>query len=820
MAYDTALASTHRGQTPKLATANHPRGTMGKKRRRPAGTGAGPLRGDTLLVNRVHALLDGAEVGAEEDGAPKLTSERAYELLLQKHREYARKSEKGVRQLLSALIIERRQASSRPASPAGGDNESDDSDNDADGDTEDKHNMLNGGLYAAQRKKTRLEQAQQRQQAQEQDRQPVKAKSRKRAIPKSGQLPILPAGDGFGVQAQRPGVRFKDMGGIDSCIKDIRELCAYPLVHPELYEHLGVDPPRGVLLHGPPGSGKTMLARAIAGELDVAFYSISAPEIVSGMSGESEQKLRGLFDAARVNAPAIIFIDEIDAITGKRESSSRGMERRIVAQLLTCMDSLRREVEADDEDLDPNAVASETKEGRAADGTSSGAVLVIGATNRPDALDPALRRAGRFDREIAMGIPDTPARAKILQCLSSRMRLAGDFDFEEVARLTPGFVGADLDALCKEAAVLAVNRVFHSLGSDKTEIGSVDQMREPFSPDQLEPVFVQMSDFLEAVGKVQPSAKREGFATVPSVTWDDIGSLGDIREELSMAITEPIRHPERFRAMGLTAPMGVLLYGPPGCGKTLTAKAIANSSGSNFISVKGPELLNKYVGESERAVRQVFARARTSAPCVVFFDELDALCPRRGSDGSNGVSERVVNQLLTEMDGLEERREVFVIAATNRPDIIDPAILRPGRLDKLLYVPLPTSKDRVSILKTCARKTPMDGSVDLESVGCSPRLERFSGADLNALVKEAAMNALRRIRIEETQKKASEDADAGEAMMVDAGDAVQTSCQTRVNADDFEKAMNSIRPSISEKDQLLYRSMESAPLSNTLDATS
>lgn len=767
------------------------------KRRRPQASAVGPLRGDSLLVNRINALLDGAEVDSEGEGS-KLTSDKAYELLVQKHREYARKSEKAIKQLLSSIIIDRRQASNSTKSTSGDPSGADaddaevSSDSEAEADVPDMHNMLNGGLYAANRKKSRLEAVaaaadkKQQQQQTPGKRQPLKGRSKSNQQMRS-MFKNAGNSDSFGVQAQRPGVRFKDMGGIDNCIKDIRELCAYPLVHPELYAHLGVEPPRGVLLHGPPGSGKTMLARAIAGELDVAFYSVSAPEIVSGMSGESEQKLRGLFEAARANAPAIIFIDEIDAITGKRDSSSRGMERRIVAQLLTCMDSIGHNSEAD---------ATEDAEDSAEDDSKSSAVLVIGATNRPDSLDPALRRAGRFDREIAMGIPDTPSRCKILQCLSTKMRLEGDFDFEEIARLTPGFVGADLDALCKEAAVISVNRVFHSLGADNDPVRSVDTMREPFSQEQLDPVFMKMDDFLEAVGKVQPSAKREGFATVPSVTWDDIGSLGDIREELSMAITEPIRHPERFRAMGLTAPMGVLLYGPPGCGKTLTAKAIANSSGSNFISVKGPELLNKYVGESERAVRQVFSRARTSAPCVVFFDELDALCPRRGSDGSNGVSERVVNQLLTEMDGLEERREVFVIAATNRPDIIDPAILRPGRLDKLLYVPLPTPKDRVDILKTCARKTPIDSSVDLESIGVSPLLERFSGADLNALVKEAAMNALRRMRHEET---------------------IDSSSACIVTPPDFEKAMGSIRPSISEKDQLLYRSMESSPLGDTVN---
>mmetsp|Transcript_19058 Transcript_19058/g.37401 ORF Transcript_19058/g.37401 Transcript_19058/m.37401 type:complete len:478 (-) Transcript_19058:984-2417(-) len=466
------------------------------KRRRPQASAVGPLRGDSLLVNRINALLDGAEVDSEGEGS-KLTSDKAYELLVQKHREYARKSEKAIKQLLSSIIIDRRQASNSTKSTSGDPSGADaddaevSSDSEAEADVPDMHNMLNGGLYAANRKKSRLEAVaaaadkKQQQQQTPGKRQPLKGRSKSNQQMRS-MFKNAGNSDSFGVQAQRPGVRFKDMGGIDNCIKDIRELCAYPLVHPELYAHLGVEPPRGVLLHGPPGSGKTMLARAIAGELDVAFYSVSAPEIVSGMSGESEQKLRGLFEAARANAPAIIFIDEIDAITGKRDSSSRGMERRIVAQLLTCMDSIGHNSEAD---------ATEDAEDSAEDDSKSSAVLVIGATNRPDSLDPALRRAGRFDREIAMGIPDTPSRCKILQCLSTKMRLEGDFDFEEIARLTPGFVGADLDALCKEAAVISVNRVFHSLGADNDPVRSVDTMREPFSQEQLDPVFVKMDDF-------------------------------------------------------------------------------------------------------------------------------------------------------------------------------------------------------------------------------------------------------------------------------------------------------------------------------------
>jgi ribosome biogenesis ATPase len=422
------------------------------------------------------------------------------------------------------------------------------------------------------------------------------------------------------------------------------------------------------------------------------------------MSGESEQTLRQLFDQALVHAPSIIFIDEIDAITPKREVASRGMEKRIVAQLLTLTDGLSASFES-----------------------MGKPVIVIGATNRPNDLDPALRRAGRFDREIGLGIPDMAARAHILRVLTSKMRLrsttrddetgsepwttcARKMDFDELARRTPGFVGADLVSVTKEAAVLAVNRIFSTLHHKTKEVihndsghhghvsDTIRSVTVPFTREELAPLQVDFEDFLAAIPKVQPSAKREGFATIPDVSWQDVGALVSVRAQLVVSILHPLQHPERFEALGLRMPAGVLLYGPPGCGKTLLAKAIANESRANFISIKGPELLDKYVGESERAVRQVFDRARASSPCIVFFDELDALCPRRGlSEGGNGVSERVVNQLLTEMDGLEARKNVVVIAATNRPDIIDPAMLRPGRLDKLLYVPLPTPSDRFQV---------------------------------------------------------------------------------------------------------------------------
>uniref|UniRef100_K3WFD0 AAA+ ATPase domain-containing protein n=1 Tax=Globisporangium ultimum (strain ATCC 200006 / CBS 805.95 / DAOM BR144) TaxID=431595 RepID=K3WFD0_GLOUD len=609
------------------------------------------------------------------------------------------------------------------------------------------------------------------------------------------------ADESSGFVVSRPNTRYSDFGGIQAILQEVKELIEYPLTHPEVYAHLGVEPPRGILLHGPPGTGKTMLANAIAGESGACFLRISAPEIVSGMSGESEQKLRELFDEAIANAPSIIFIDEIDAITPKRETSQRGMEKRIVAQLLTSTDSLSLE------------------------NTGGKPVLIIGATNRPDALDSALRRAGRFDREICLGIPDEDARERILQVLSQKMKLDGAFDFRAIARRTPGFVGADLVSLTKEAAVIAVNRIFSTMLATKpatpvlavepesstsneeqpqvveaptlTEEEQVKQKQAaadgirskvtPFTPSQLAPLSITMDDFLQAVAKVQPSSKREGFATIPDVTWADIGALASVRDELVLSILHPIQNPERFEALGLKMPAGVLLYGPPGCGKTLLAKAIANESGANFISIKGPELLDKYVGESERAVRQVFQRARASSPCVVFFDELDALAPRRsggaGSEGGNGVSERVVNQLLTEMDGLDSRKNVFVIAATNRPDIIDPAMLRPGRLDKLLYVNLPVASDRLAILKTVTKNSRVDPVVSLHAIAHDPRCEGFSGADLSALVREAGISALRE---------------------TDLTTATELSIQMR----HFDKAFETVFPSVSRADQRMFDKMK------------
>ncbi|XP_032408521.1 nuclear valosin-containing protein-like isoform X2 [Xiphophorus hellerii] len=598
-------------------------------------------------------------------------------------------------------------------------------------------------------------------------------------------------------ELQFPSLRFEDVGGNEEILTEVCKLLVH-MRHPEVYQHLGMVPPRGFLLHGPPGCGKTLLAQAVAGELQIPMLKVSAPELVSGVSGESEQKLRELFDMAATSSPCIMFIDEIDAITPKREVASKDMERRIVAQLLTCMDDL-------------NSL------------TVTAQVLVIGATNRPDSLDPALRRAGRFDREICLGIPDEAARLGILKTLCRKLTLPDGFDYQQLARLTPGYVGADLMALCREAAMAAVNRVLletrpappgppqnsaaEPSGSTEPEAGGEEQQpgelgrlldllraTETLTEQQLAGLSILMSDFRDALVRVQPSAKREGFATVPDVTWENVGALQNIREELTMAILAPVRSPEQFRALGLSAPSGVLLAGPPGCGKTLLAKAVANESGLNFISVKGPELLNMYVGESERAVRQVFQRGRNSAPCVIFFDEIDALCPRR-SGHESGASVRVVNQLLTEMDGLETRRQVFIMAATNRPDIIDPAVLRPGRLDKTLYVGLPCAADRHAILLTVTKggtRPQLEPDVRLEEVAFDERCNSFSGADLTALVREASVNALK------AYMKSQHHAHTHPAGCAAA---------LRVSRQNFEDAFKTVRPSVSRKDQLMYEQL-------------
>lgn len=573
-------------------------------------------------------------------------------------------------------------------------------------------------------------------------------------------------------KAETSDLRYADLGGIEVVLEEIRDLVERPFRFPQLYKHLGVEPPRGILLHGPPGSGKTCLALAIAGELSIPIIKVSAPEMVSGMSGESEERIRELFEQARQCAPCILFLDEIDAITPKREQAQREMERRIVAQLLTCMDDL---------------------------GRSGALVMVIGATNRPDSLDPALRRAGRFDRELRLSIPTEGARLRILQVLCQKLRLAGSINLVSIARNTPGYVGADLKALTQEAASVSINRLF--------SVPSISSLLETNALG--DEVAIEEEDFMVAMKKIQPSAQREGFAVVPDTRWEDIGALQKVRGELRMAIVEPIRHPEKFSAVGITAPAGVLLWGPPGCGKTLLAKAVANESHSNFISVKGPELLNKYVGESERAVRQVFERARHSAPCVVFFDELDALCPRR-SDEADSATSRVVNQLLTEMDGLEGRRNVFILAATNRPDMIDPAIIRPGRLDKMLYVNLPSAEERVEILKAISRTTPWSRDVDLDAIARDPRCNGYSGADLAALIREASLEAVREsIATEQnTSLSAINIKESEDAMMdIEHQNINEMTTSLLVTSRHLDLAYGRVMPSVSERDLASYEAL-------------
>jgi ribosome biogenesis ATPase len=576
-------------------------------------------------------------------------------------------------------------------------------------------------------------------------------------------------------------VTFKDLGGMDEVINEIMEVI-YPLYHPQIYPWLGVQPIKGILLHGPPGCGKTKLAHAIASETGVPFYKISATEVVSGVSGESEENIRALFAKASKTSPSIIFIDEIDAISAKRETLQREMERRIVTQLLTCMDESHQTMRSGDQASDAETCRKK----------NSGHVLVIGATNRPDSLDPALRRPGRFDREIFLGVPDENARAEILSVLASGLRLEGSFDFKKVAKCTPGFVGADLAALTREAASVAIKRIIASRNSQNASecegIKICEELwwKKAWTQEEMINLSITMADFEEAASKVQPSTRREGFSTIPNVKWDDVGALSSLRKDFDLYIVRRIKHPDDYETLGMDLDNGFLLYGPPGCGKTLVAKAVANEAGANFIHIKGPELLNKYVGESELAVRTIFTRARTCSPCILFFDEVDALTTRRGKDGG-WVVERLLNQLLIEMDGAEKRKGVFVIGATNRPEVMDPAVLRPGRFGKLLLVPLPDAEGRVSILKALVRNKPLATDVDLNYIGQSQACENFSGADLAALVNEACMSALQ----EKITAVAEADSDIRQDVL-------------SVHLSHFEQAFNRVRPSVSKEQRHYY----------------
>ena len=502
-----------------------------------------------------------------------------------------------------------------------------------------------------------------------------------------------------------PRTTYEDIGGLKEEIQRLREMVELPMRHPEIFQRLGIDPPKGVLLHGPPGCGKTLLARAVANESDANFFSINGPEIMSKFYGESEARLREIFQQAEKNAPAIIFIDELDAIAPKREEVTGEVERRVVAQLLALLDGL----------------------------TGRGNVIVIGATNRPNALDPALRRPGRFDREIEIGIPDKQGRYEILQIHTRGMPLAPDVDLKKLAEMTHGYTGADLAALCRETAMKALRRY----------LPEIDLEQERIPPSVLEKMEVKMEDFINAYREITPTAMREVAIEVPTVHWDDIGDLEEVKQELKESVEWPLKNPEVFKRMGITPPKGILLFGPPGCGKTLLARAVATESEANFISIKGPEVFSKWVGESEKAIREVFRKARMSAPAIVFFDEIDALVPRRGAGyADSGVTERVISQLLTEIDGIEPLQEVIILAATNRPDILDPAVLRPGRLDRMIYVPEPNEEGRYQIFKIHTKNMPLAEDVDLRELA---RLTKgYSGADIESVCREAALIALRR----------------------------------------------------------------------------
>jgi len=531
-------------------------------------------------------------------------------------------------------------------------------------------------------------------------------------------------------------VTYEDIGGLHEEIQRIREMVELPLRHPELFQRLGIEPPRGVFLYGPPGCGKTLLAKAVANESDANFYVISGPEIMSKFYGESEARLREIFQKAQETAPSIVFIDEMDAIAPKREEVTGEVERRVVAQLLSLMDGM---------------------------GTR-GNIIVIGATNRPNAIDPALRRPGRFDREIEIGVPDKAGRNEIVQIHTRNMPLAEDVDIKRLSDITHGYTGADISSLSREAAMKALRRYMPEI--------NLEEERVP--PEILDRMVVQEDDFLSAYREITPTAMREVYVEVPSVHWKEVGGLEKIKTELEQSVEWPLKKPEVFKRMGIKPPRGILLYGPPGCGKTLLARAVATESEANFISVKGPEIFSKWVGESEKAIREVFRKARTAAPAIIFFDELDSIIPRRGAGYSDsGATERVISQLLTEMDGIESLQNVVVIAATNRPDILDPAVMRPGRFDRLIDVPAPDAKALMQIFKIHARDMPLSKDVDLQEI--AEKARGYSGADVEALCREAAMNALR-----------------------DSIDAKE------VSRKDFDIAMEMVKPSINEKMEEYY----------------
>ncbi|KAM1737120.1 hypothetical protein ACFX12_015395 [Malus domestica] len=556
-------------------------------------------------------------------------------------------------------------------------------------------------------------------------------------------------------------VGYDDVGGVRKQMAQIRELVELPLRHPQLFKSIGVKPPKGILLYGPPGTGKTLIARAVANETGVFFVLINGPEIMSKMAGESESNLRKVFEEAEKNAPSIIFIDEIDSIAPKREKTHGEVERRIVSQLLTLMDGLK----------------------------SRAHVIVMGATNRPNSIDPALRRFGRFDREIDIGVPDEVGRLEVLRIHTKRMKLADDVDLERVAKDTHGFVGADLAALCTEAALQCIR--------EKMDV--IDLEDETIDAEVLNSMAVTNEHFQTSLSSTNPSALRETVVEVPNVSWDAIGGLDNVKRELQETVSIPVEHPEMFEKFGMSPSKGVLFYGPPGCGKTLLAKAIASECQANFISIKGPELLTMWFGESEANVREIFDKARQSAPCVLFFDELDSIATQRGNSvgDAGGAGDRVLNQLLTEMDGMNAKKTVFIIGATNRPDIIDPALLRPGRLDQLIYIPLPDEASRLQIFKACLRKSPISKDIDLAAL--ARYTHGFSGADITEICQRACKYAIREDIEKDIERERRKNANP-EAMEEDEIDEV-----AEIKPAHFEESMKYARRSVSDADIKKYQ---------------
>lgn len=552
-----------------------------------------------------------------------------------------------------------------------------------------------------------------------------------------------------------PRVNYEDIGGLRHEIQKVREMIELPMRHPEIFDRIGIEAPRGVLLFGPPGTGKTLLAKAVANETNANFYSIGGPEIMSKFYGESEERLRETFKQAQENAPSIIFIDEIDSIAPKREEVSGDVEKRVVSQLLTIMDGLE----------------------------SRGKVVVIGATNRPDALDPALRRPGRFDREIEIGIPDQKGRLEILEIHTRGMPLTEEVNLSSIAKVTHGFVGADLEAVCREAAMKSLRNVLPEINLEESKI----------PVETLNKIKIKPEDFETALKEVQPSALREVYVQSPNVKWTEIGGLDSIKEELREAIEWPLKHSDLFTEADIVPPKGLLLYGPPGTGKTLIAKAVATNSDANFISIKGPELLSKWVGESEKGIREVFRKARQASPCVVFFDELDSVAARRSSSGSGDshVGDRLVSQLLTEMDGLQDLKGVVVIGATNRPDIIDDALLRPGRFDRILEIPLPDNDSIKEILKIHMVRKPVDKSVELNKL--VELCKGLSGADIAALVNAAALSAIKDHILTNRNEQNTE---RKELLYADESQLVSQKVPLNITMKHFEAAFKKIGPNL------------------------